>query len=74
MKKLLIASVSVLALSTGAAYAQSASDVEQIGNSNQATINQQSGGGSNTSYVWQGYGGTGNAAYSDIANIIDPAL
>ena len=43
--------------------------MEQIGNSNQATLNQQSGTGSNTSYVWQGYGGTNSAAYNDIATV-----
>lgn len=70
MKKALLISASVLALSAGAAFAQSnSSDVQQIGSSNGATINQQAGGGTNTSYVWQGYNGNSNAAYNSSASV-----
>lgn len=62
MRKLLIASVSVLALSAGAAFAQSpympgnSSGVNQIGSNNSATIEQALGtGSSNNSQVNQGY-------------------
>lgn len=69
MKRLIIASV--MALSAGAASAQStSSDIEQIGGSNGATVTQQlNGGTSNTSYVYQGSGGDGDASNSSQATV-----
>ncbi len=71
MKKLLIASVSVLALSAGAAFAQSnTSGVYQNGNGNNAGVTQQiNDGTSNTSNVYQGYYGNGDGAYNSSANV-----
>ena len=71
MKKLLIASVSMLALSAGAAFAQtSSSDLYQNGNSNAATVNQANDGSSSVySFVHQGDGTYGNAAYNSSASV-----
>jgi hypothetical protein len=71
MKKLLIASVSVLALSAGAAFAGSnGSDVEQIGSTLSATVGQTiNGGSSNSSTIYQGYSGNGDPAYNSGATV-----
>lgn len=53
MKKLILASVSVLALSAGAAFAQSNSSIDQEGSNSVARIDQIGGSGSNTSSVYQ---------------------
>ena len=76
MSKLFIASVSVLALSAGAAFAQSlplpnpgnVSNIFTNGTGNAASIDQAIGSGtSNTSTVYQGYNGNGNPAnYSSV--------
>ena len=52
MKKLLIASVSILALSAGATFADSISEIEQQGPNNVASVDQI--GGNNYSSVYQG--------------------
>ena len=63
MKKLLIASVSMLALSAGAALAQTTTTSTLIqGGSVSATIDQASPGSSNTSTVYQGVYGNGYTA------------
>lgn len=65
MKKLLIASVSVLALSAGAAFAggTNSSTVTSYGSADSATIDQKiNAGTSNTSDVYQGVYGNGEAA------------
>lgn len=71
MRKLLIISVSALSLSAGTAFAQSnTSDVEQIGSSITATINQKiNNGTSNSSTVYQGYAGNGDPAYNSSATV-----
>ena len=71
MKKVLLISASVLALSAGAAFAQTTtSDLYQNGSSNAATINQANGGsGSVYSYVHQGDAAYGNPAYNSSATV-----
>ena len=70
MKKLLMISVSALALSAGAAFADNSSTLNQNGDRNQATIDQAlSGGATNNSTVYQGVNGNGNASTDGVADI-----
>ncbi len=57
MKRLLIASVSVLALSAGAAFADSMTDITQEGSNNSASVDQANGGGTNNAWATQSGGG-----------------
>ena len=75
MKKLLIASASLLALSAGAAFAQSAgqsntSGLFQSGSGNSVTIDQAiNAGACNTSNVYQGVNGDGSAASNSSVSV-----
>jgi hypothetical protein len=69
MKKLLIASVSVLALSTGAAFADNSSGVEQNGTSLTVGVDQLSGSGANKSTIYQGIYGNNNPAANSSASV-----
>ncbi|MGB7914156.1 MAG: hypothetical protein WCF79_02490, partial [Rhodomicrobium sp.] len=71
MKKAFLISASVLALSAGAAFAQSTtSDLYHTGSSNAASINQANDGSASVySYVHQGDAAYGNPAYNSSANV-----